>query len=344
MGYIVEEFWQRGNGEMNSTTEQQETSLVNTHYQLANEFYHAGDYHQAYQELKKACQHAQDAEQAAHIEQNMRELQKMMQQEPEPVLQEQAESEPVREPNKMLLLTMLVGLICLTPIVMKCIEIFSQPSVSSEATVATETETTATTEVVNNPEQATPQATPNVIVEADVNGNLIPAGAPQSVITGNSVNLRETPSLQGASLGTLVQNQAVTVLESSTITADGYTWSKVQTAAGASGWIASQFVRSDTPQAATQVANTPPAKPEHAVSPASEPPAATAAGLSRKVSGNGVSLRGEPKTAGVLLTTLSGTAVTVLEDKAVTADGYTWSKIRTQNGTEGWIASQFLAE
>lgn len=340
---------------MSGTTQETQTSdLVTRHYQQANQFYQAGNYQQAYQELRQARQHAQDQTQIEHIEKNIRELEGMMQ---EPDVAPAGEAEqptPKREPNKMAVLTVLVGLICLTPIVMKCIEIFSQPAaqtaaVSEENSEASDSSSPAVSET-NAESPTTPEATPNVIVEEDVNGNLIPAGAPEATISGDSINLRESPSTQAAALGTLSRGQRVTLLANASVTANGYTWSQVQTAAGASGWIASQFVQSSETAAtsAAPAANTadtvstttPGTTSTTAATPASSSPAAAA--TSRRVSGTGISLRGTPSTSGALLTTLSQTDVTVLSDSPVTADGYSWTKVRTRNGSEGWIASQFL--
>lgn len=333
---------------MNGITQETQTGdLVTQHYQQANQFYQAGNYQQAYQELQQARQHARDQTQIEHIEKNIRELESMMQ---EPDVAPAGEAEqppPKREPNKMAVLTVLVGLICLTPIVMKCIEIFSQPTAQTAAVVETSTENTDTPEAsspaaseTNAESPATPQATPNVIVEEDVNGNLIPAGAPDATVSGDSINLRESPSTQAAALGTLSKGQRVTLLAFASVTADGYTWSQVQTAAGATGWIASQFVQSNNSTPATPAASAPATATSDSGNSMTESPAAAAA--TRQVSGTGVSLRGTPSTSGTLLTTLSQTEVTVLSDSAVTADGYSWTKIRTRNGSEGWIASQFL--
>ncbi|MBF2053870.1 MAG: SH3 domain-containing protein [Candidatus Sericytochromatia bacterium] len=333
----------------NGTTQETQTGeLVTRHYQQANQFYQAGNYQQAYHELRQARQHAQDQTQIEHIEKNIRELEGMMQEsDVTPVAGEAEQPATKREPNKMAILTVLVGLICLTPIVMKCIEIFSQPGTQTAAVVEENTENTESPEAssptaseASAESPATPQATPNVIVEEDVNGNLIPAGAPDATVSGDSINLRESPSTQAAALGTLSKGQRVTLLANASVTADGYTWSQIQTAAGATGWIASQFVQSSNSTAAAPEASTS-AAPATADSGLSANSAAAPA-ATRQVSGTGVSLRGTPSTSGALLTTLSQTEVTVLSDSPVNADGYSWTKVRTRNGSEGWIASQFL--
>lgn len=72
-------------------------------------------------------------------------------------------------------------------------------------------------------------------------------------------------------------------------------------------------------------------------------PTATVAPVTAAVSsGVGVWLRGAPSTSGEQLEwLLDGTIVTLLPAQE-TADDLLWQQVRTENGVEGWVASDFL--
>ncbi|MGV3526168.1 MAG: SH3 domain-containing protein [Candidatus Sericytochromatia bacterium] len=342
---------------MNVITRENEQAMLHEHYNNANRFFQAGDYTSALKELQEALRYAEDDKQIAHIEQTMRTVKEAMQpQAAAPTETSNAPAAAGASPlgglagnNKLLLLTILVGLICLTPIVMKCIEIFSQPSVGqteqAAAPASPATETNAETASGTPSGENAPSATPDVIVAAETEpgGTDTPAVAAQSTVIGNSVNVRAEASTRGASVARLGNGESVTVLEANAIQADGYTWSKIQTAGGATGFVASQFLQAAAPAAAAPVSPAAPVEGAADGTLVTETPAAeTPAGPTRAVAGTGVALRAEPTTGGALLTTLSPSQITVLQDKAVTADGLVWTKIRTSGGTEGWVADKFL--
>ncbi len=57
----------------------------------------------------------------------------------------------------------------------------------------------------------------------------------------------------------------------------------------------------------------------------------------------GVNMRAEPSLSGKIVARLmNATVVTILDEPTVDADGYTWQKIRLEDGTEGWVANIFL--
>jgi hypothetical protein len=69
----------------------------------------------------------------------------------------------------------------------------------------------------------------------------------------------------------------------------------------------------------------------------------TGDGTTATIDTDGVNIRQEPTTAAeVIAIGTIGTDVTITGD-AVEADGYTWYPILLPDGTEGWIASDFLA-
>lgn len=350
---------------MNAMTQPNQQAQLHEYYNQANQAFQSGDYALALQSLEQALQFADNEKQIAHIQSSIRTVKEMIPQEPvsspQPVVEDTHE-EPAASggPNRMLLLTVLVGLICLTPIVMKCIEIFSTPQPKTDAAQATTQTTTQTTgtqtadgtqpaQVVNQTPAApvdaagtpaSPASTPDVIVDN--------AAAGWSV-SGSGINMRATASTRAQSLAKLSSGESVTMLQADAAQADGYTWSKIKTSSGVEGWVASKFLQ----QAAAPADAAAPAAPADAVAPAASTPEAPAADVtapagataaSRSLATNGVSLRAQPGTKGALITVLPQTSVTVLPDAPIQADGFNWVKIRTERGTTGWIADKFLGQ
>ena len=69
----------------------------------------------------------------------------------------------------------------------------------------------------------------------------------------------------------------------------------------------------------------------------------TNAGNTYYVNGTGVSLRERPTTSSGRIATLNlNEFVTVLELECTNADGYSWSKIRRSNNTEGYVATCYI--
>lgn len=340
---------------MNVMTQQNQQAQLHDFYNQANQAFQAGDYALALKSLEQALQYAETDKQVAHIQSSIRTVQEMIPQEPVGPVQGSYQGEEAQAmeeaptpqgSNRMLLLTVLVGLICLTPIVMKCIEIFTQPSTKTEQV---QTATTTTQSATQNTAPASPQAaapvagapaspasTPDVIVD-----NTAPAA--KATVTGSGINLRASASTKAAALTKLSAGESVDVIEADSQQADGYTWSKIKTASGTEGWVANKFLQAAAP--ASNVA--PPASPAdpNAVAPAS--PAANTAvtsGTPRNIASDGVSLRASAGTKGALITVLSKSQITVLPDAPIQADGFNWVKIRTERGTEGWVADKFLGQ
>lgn len=317
---------------MNVTTEDQKISPLHEHYNRANQYFQAGQYQNALKELDQAKKCVSNENQAAHIDNSIRTVTEMIQQEePNSEVNEdfQEEKRSGADSNKLLLLTVLVGLICLTPIVMKLIEIFSQPS-SPPAAQEIVASAEANPEVIEQnvvSDPAAPSGSPDLIVNSEMSETQAVANAGTVLVSASGVNLRDRPSTMGTTVTTLSLNQSVSKLKMDPIDADGYTWSKVETSAGQSGWVVNKFLQETTPPVAT-VANS----------------AATPNTITRSIKASGVALRAEPGTGKALVTSLTQTHVTVLEDKAVTVDGFVWTKVRTENDSEGWLADQFLSD
>lgn len=344
---------------MNVMTQQNQQAQLHEFYNQANQAFQAGDYALALKSLEQALQYAETDKQVAHIQSSIRTVQEMIPQEPAGPVQgsyQGEEAQAVEEAptpqgsNRMLLLTVLVGLICLTPIVMKCIEIFTQPSTKTEQVQTPTTQNATQNTAPASPQAAAPVAgapaspasTPDVIVD-----NTAPAA--KATVTGSGINLRASASTRAAALTKLSAGESVDVIEADSQQADGYTWSKIKTSRGTEGWVANKFLQAAAPVAPAGNVASPagPADP-NAVAPAA-PTDATAAtavtsGTPRSIASDGVSLRATAGTKGALITVLSKSQITVLPDAPIQADGFNWVKIRTERGTEGWVADKFLGQ
>jgi uncharacterized protein YgiM (DUF1202 family) len=332
-------------------TENTPTQMLAHYHQRANEFYQAGNYQQALKELKQALRYASNENDLEVIEVNIKTISQMLQEEEKTQMDNYSENpsegqesgdnppEGFVYQNKLLLLAILVGVICFTPIIMKLIERFTHPPAQQE--------------VVQTPakpptETATTTDTAPVVAVA-------PVASLEATVLKNSVNLREQASTQSAALARLALNEKVKVLEDKSQTAGGYTWSKIQTASGQVGWVSAAFLQTGSSTQAAPVENpvSDPAVPvttettTTVVDPALQTPASTTpvvAGNLKKVNSAGVSLRSGPSVTQALITTLpADTEIEVLQGATVTADGLTWSQIKTSQGTIGWMASKYIA-
>jgi SH3-like domain-containing protein/Tfp pilus assembly protein PilF len=73
------------------------------------------------------------------------------------------------------------------------------------------------------------------------------------------------------------------------------------------------------------------------------PPSVAPAANSRLINSDQVNLRQSPYLYAESLTSLKrGTQVELIMDKAYESDGYQWSKVKTSDGTVGWVASNLL--
>lgn len=87
--------------------------------------------------------------------------------------------------------------------------------------------------------------------------------------------------------------------------------------------------------------------PTESASPVPEPteaPPTPAPRTATVISEVGVWLRGAPNTDGVQLEwVLNGTVLTLLPGRE-TADNFEWQQVRSPDGNEGWVATDFIAE
>lgn len=145
-----------------------------------------------------------------------------------------------------------------------------------------------------------------------------------SGVANTSANIRNGPGTTGTSIvTTLISGQAVTIIEKNVYNnLNGYNWVRVKLSNGTQGYIASQYI--------TEVSggNT---------------------NTNYKIAtivcedGSSVRIRSGATTQGSIVTTLKkGATVTVMQENVAQANGYTWDKIVTSDGLEGYVANKYL--
>lgn len=144
----------------------------------------------------------------------------------------------------------------------------------------------------------------------------------KAVVFDGSLNLRDGATINANVLEVLADGTSVTVV-AGPVSADGYAWYQVDTAAGTSGWVDGEFL---------------------AAGPSASGTAPTlAAGNSAVVIGGSLNLRDSATlNGGVMAVLADGAAVTVVAGP-VAADGYTWYQVQTPDGT-GWVAGEYLGK
>ena len=141
-----------------------------------------------------------------------------------------------------------------------------------------------------------------------------------SAIANVNVNLRNGPGTSGTKvITTLTSGQSVTIIETGNYNGlDGYNWSRVRLTNGTQGYLVSEYL--------TEVAKT-----NYQI-----------AYINCNSDGK-VNIRGGVGTNNSIITSLKkDTKVTVLQKSAGTANGYTWDKIVTSEGLEGYVANAYL--
>lgn len=180
------------------------------------------------------------------------------------------------------------------------------------------TSTTSITETVPIDTPAPPTPAPNVLAP----GNRAIVSAP------GGLNMRSSASTSGGLLLQLATSAVVTVLEGP-VSADGYTWWRVDDGSGNTGWV----VQGDgTDQWLTPNSG---AGSGSAAVPVDRSPRVG----ERVVTNTSVSVRSLPSTSANMMTyTAQGQQFSVLAGPQ-SADGYVWFQIRSDDGTiEGWAA------
>lgn len=137
-----------------------------------------------------------------------------------------------------------------------------------------------------------------------------------TVIVNTSVNLRNGPGTTNTTvITTLIKGQVLTRIETGKYNIDGYIWDRVKLADGRQGYIAQNYI----------------GKTEGTGSATTE--------LIKVICNSGLKVRENPGTSQKVLTYLDkGNVLTRTQAGVSNANGYTWDKIVTSNGIEGYIA------
>ena len=141
-----------------------------------------------------------------------------------------------------------------------------------------------------------------------------------SAIANVNVNLRNGPGTSSTKvLKTITAGQSVTILETGKYNGlDGYNWSRVKLSNGTQGYLVSDYL--------TEVVST-----NYSI-----------AYINCNADGK-VNMRSGVGTENSVVTSLrKDEKVTVLQKSAGNANGYTWDKIVTADGLEGYIANSYL--
>ena len=143
----------------------------------------------------------------------------------------------------------------------------------------------------------------------------------QSVkVTGTNVQVRNSPSLLGTVLTKVNTGDVVLRIECASSQVSGYYWDKIVLSSGAKGYIARNYI--------TQISDV------------------TNCNISA-VANTSVNLRNGPGTSEttIVTTLISGQSVTIIEKGAYNGlNGYNWVRVKLANGTQGYIAEQYLTE
>lgn len=149
-------------------------------------------------------------------------------------------------------------------------------------------------------------------------------------VSGDMVNVRRSPSLNGTLVSRARQGSPVILLSARDLNADGYNWRKIRLSDGQIGWIASDFLGGQP------VAQTPAVKPTTSTT-ATAPKVRYA-----YITGTGVNVRSSPSTDASVVTQLSAPEKVVMSNVApVKKDGYVWQQI-SFSGKTAWVVTQFL--
>ena len=143
-------------------------------------------------------------------------------------------------------------------------------------------------------------------------------------VNASNVRVRKSATTSSSIVATLQKNTQVTRLEKKVAYKNGYYWDKIKLANGAVGYIATNYLSSNT---STSTSTNTTTKTETV-----------------KINASNVRVRKSATTSSKILKTLSkNTQVTRLEKKVSYKNGYYWDKVKLANGTVGYIATNYLS-
>ncbi|MGM0874383.1 MAG: SH3 domain-containing protein [Bacillota bacterium] len=141
-------------------------------------------------------------------------------------------------------------------------------------------------------------------------------------VTASSLNVRKTPTSQGARVGSLKKNKIVTIVK------EQGDWAKIETN-GLQGWVHSDYLKaSSTPSPSGSTSNDKPAT----TNPSTSKTNGTVTSTSLNVRNNG-SLNGK-----VIGSVSKGTKVSIVEEKN------DWYKISYSLNKTGWVAGWYISK
>lgn len=149
-----------------------------------------------------------------------------------------------------------------------------------------------------------------------------------SAVANTSVNIRNGPGTDGTTVvTTLTSGQSVTIIEKGVYNnLNNYNWVRVKLSNGIQGYIADKYL--------TENGNN-----NNTGNNTNNYKTATI----KCDNGSSVRLRASATTSSASIRSLSkGTTVTVIQENVANANGYTWDKIVTSDGLEGYVANKYL--
>ncbi len=146
----------------------------------------------------------------------------------------------------------------------------------------------------------------------------------QVVVFDGPINLRTAAGTSAGIVESVPQEALLTILSGPTA-ANGYAWYQAQTAAGASGWVAADFI-------------------EKVDQPNPSPTGAFAVGDRAVVTDGPANLRSAAGTGNSVVAVLkTGDTLTITGGPSA-AEGYTWYRATTESGSSGWVAGELLGK
>lgn len=142
--------------------------------------------------------------------------------------------------------------------------------------------------------------------------------ANDSMYVRENVNLRNGPGLDGTTIMTkLNAGTLLTRIEAGKYELDGYVWDRVKLLDGSQGYVARYFISESANGIQGEVV--------------------------KVIANGGLNLRQWPTTDSSTITLVpTGTLLTRLEKNVATANDLVWDKVKTINGTEGYVASKYI--
>ncbi|MEZ4863961.1 MAG: SH3 domain-containing protein [Caldilineaceae bacterium] len=186
---------------------------------------------------------------------------------------------------------------------------------------------------VLTPAVIAPTATPLVLAPtatftpAPAPGTALQAGQPARVTAPAGLNMRTSAASAATLILQLGTGQRVTVLEGP-VSADNFTWWKVDDGQGNTGWVADGD--GETEWLSPKLGE---------AQPVNRPPRLGDRVMVTMPNNGQLSIRALPGTDATLLTRVNPNQQLTILDGPQSAGGYTWYRVRTDDGqTEGWAA------